>query len=555
MFRKSQQMPREIFLVFNLLALFIITYILVDTFYRVINLRLFETGDSKVLALKDGELHGEHAIVAPEYAMIVKRNIFGATEKADISPIEEKETQVEMLQETGLALSLIGTIAGDTEQSSRAIILDKQSSRQDIYRVGDPVQDAVVSEILRGKIVLRHGEKEEKLSMGAEEDIFRVATGMEQRGLPSETTSKPFPLTPLFIQKAKERGRPYISVSAKSRTASHASQELKTRDVGVEAVAAGQQVMSAKIEPRAKSLKPEDSKIPEASPGMQKQAIPAAEIQAPNIPANGLLPIVKEPGMPAAKMPDFAAVEPFLASWAGSWGQKNVETYLSHYSSDFSTPGGMSRAAWEKQRHDRLRSPQFIKINIRKMREEKVNDTLVQVAFIQEYKSNIYSDRVMKTLELKWENGSWMITKETSMPVVNGVLSAGVMAKVQESGTPATELHDFASVEPFVSSWAEAWKQKNANTYLSCYSRDFSTPGGTSRAAWEKQRHERLGRPRFIQIDIREMKIQRVDDSRVQVAFIQEYRSDIYSDIVLKTLELIWENGGWMIARETSLAL
>ena len=111
------------------------------------------------------------------------------------------------------------------------------------------------------------------------------------------------------------------------------------------------------------------------------------------------------------------AVEPFVASWAAAWEQKNVETYLSHYSVDFRTPGGISMAAWKKQRHKRLGKPQFINIEIRDLQKLQVNDSRFQVSFIQAYQADTYSDQVLKTLELAWENGAWAIVEETSRPL------------------------------------------------------------------------------------------------------------------------------------------
>ena len=162
---------------------------------------------------------------------------------------------------------------------------------------------------------------------------------------------------------------------------------------------------------------------------------------------------------------------------------------------------------------------------------------------------------MLKVLDLVWEDGDWMITREASTPAAKQVVPALTVTDVKEAATPAAGSADLAAVEPFVASWAEAWKQKSVDAYLSHYSKNFTAPGGMSRAAWEKQRHQRLGKPQYIKIDIRETKKQKMDDSRVQIAFIQEYQSDIYSDKVLKTLELIWENGGWKIAKEASWAL
>ena len=125
---------------------------------------------------------------------------------------------------------------------------------------------------------------------------------------------------------------------------------------------------------------------------------------------------------------------------------------------------------------------------------------------------------------------------------------------VEPSGQPdaTAALPDIDAVDAFVRSWAAAWEQQDIEAYLSHYARDFITPGGIAITAWEKQRHKSLGRPRFIKIGIRDMRKEKVSDTQARVTFIQEYQSDTYSDQVAKTLDLIWENGEWKIAKEES---
>ena len=588
MLRKTQQMPREIFLVFNLLALFIITYFLVDSFYGVINMRLNETGESKVDTHMAADMPPDQQVLShPGYEMIAQRNIFGATGKDEMGVVEEKMEQVEMLQETSLALSLLGTIAGDTD-SARAIILDQRLRSQDIYRVGDSVQEAVIRQILRGKIVLRQGEKDEVLSMTGAEDIFNVARD-EQRSRPymparavNQAASagqggRPYMPARAVNQTASagQRSMPYIPSRARSQAASAEqrvrayipararSQAVPSEEVtaekvyGIENEKLKQEVGGSEAEPLTEASIPEEQ-IAAAPESPVEETISGTETQAPEIPASEVIAKVQEPppGMTAAQLPGFTAIEPFVASWATAWKQKNIDTYLSHYSKDFITPGGMSREAWEKQRYDRLGSPEFIRIDIRDIHKQKVNNSRVQVIFIQEYESNSYSDKVLKVLDLVWEDGAWLIAKETSMPAAKQLPPAvATIEEVREVEAPVAGAADLTAVEPFVASWVEAWKQKTIEAYLSHYSKNYSTPGGMSRGAWEKQRDQRLDRPQYIKIDIREMQKQKLDDSRAQVAFIQEYQSDIYSDKVLKTLELMWESGGWKIVKETSSAL
>lgn len=181
-------MPRQIHILFNLLALFVITYIAVDTFYRVVGIQLYRMGGEKVVILQDIETGAAKSLTKPEFAMIVERNIFGATEKVEPPPVEETVEPIETLEETTLQLSLLGTIAGDDE-SARAIILDQRKRNQDIYRVGDSVQGAEIRKILRGKVILRHEDKDEILTMVEGDDKPRPSARAERRNRRTSRTT------------------------------------------------------------------------------------------------------------------------------------------------------------------------------------------------------------------------------------------------------------------------------------------------------------------------------------------------------------------------------
>jgi len=338
--------------------------------------------------------------------------------------------------------------------------------------------------------------------------------------------------------------------------------------------------LTGQVEPEP--LQEEDQISPAAS-GSQDQPAHAAAASEPQSPAAEAMAKLLEPDKAAVKTADFDAVEQFVASWAEAWQQKDIEAYLANYSRDFNTPGGITFAAWEIQRHQSLGRPKFISIEIRDMQIEKVNDSRARVTFIQKYSSDTYSDEVVKTLDLIWENWSWKILQEASKGLAESSESEDSMphtptpppvepapaaeAKVPETAAAedreivektaitAADPSDFADVETFVESWVTAWKQQDAITYLSYYSSNFIAPGGKSVVAWGKERYESFDRQKFINIEIQDLQVKKVNDSRMQVTFIQKYQSDTYSDKVLKTLDLVLENGDWMILQETSKAL
>ncbi|PID71807.1 MAG: hypothetical protein CSB34_05310 [Desulfobulbus propionicus] len=96
------------------------------------------------------------------YQIIVQRNIFQAVIEA---PAAAPEDQVkEELEETTLKLVLLGTVVG-TKEDARAIIVDEKKKKQDLYRIGDLIQNARVEKISRGKVTLNVNGKIEALTI------------------------------------------------------------------------------------------------------------------------------------------------------------------------------------------------------------------------------------------------------------------------------------------------------------------------------------------------------------------------------------------------------
>lgn len=100
-------------------------------------------------------------------------------------------------------------------------------------------------------------------------------------------------------------------------------------------------------------------------------------------------------------------------------------------------------------------------------------------------------------------------------------------------------------------SWAEAWSEQDVDRYLALYSESFQVPDGLSRRQWEERRRQRLTAPDVIEVEISALGgPYEIEPGRVMVSFRQDYSSDSYSDVVLKTLELIREDGSWKIFAE-----
>lgn len=119
---------------------------------------------------------------------------------------------------------------------------------------------------------------------------------------------------------------------------------------------------------------------------------------------------------------------------------------------------------------------------------------------------------------------------------------------------PAEPIAEFdaAGVVDMVRAWARAWSEQRADDYLAFYSEDFRPDAGGTRAAWTVQRRQRVLRPRFIEVELESIGVRQIAERRAQARFVQSYRSDRFSDRVTKTLDLVWEAGGWKIQGEMS---
>lgn len=98
--------------------------------------------------------------------------------------------------------------------------------------------------------------------------------------------------------------------------------------------------------------------------------------------------------------------------------------------------------------------------------------------------------------------------------------------------------------------WAKAWSSKNVPGYLGYYAKDFKIPGGENRAAWEKNRKDRIGKPKSIHVAIESPRVTFSDASHASVTFKQAYKSDALSTSTQKTVVLVKIGDKWLIQQE-----
>ena len=141
-------------------------------------------------------------------------------------------------------------------------------------------------------------------------------------------------------------------------------------------------------------------------------------------------------------------------------------------------------------------------------------------------------------------------SKPVAAPAPTAAIVPAVTAPASKQAEPASD--PAAEVLTATKAWAAAWSAKDSKTYLSFYAREFKTPAGESRSAWEGQRKERIAKPKSIRVEVRDAKVKLADPAHASVSFRQSYRASHLNTTSGKTLEWVKVDGQWLIAEERS---
>ena len=114
---------------------------------------------------------------------------------------------------------------------------------------------------------------------------------------------------------------------------------------------------------------------------------------------------------------------------------------------------------------------------------------------------------------------------------------------------PAADNGDKAKVTATVEAWARAWSEQDVKGYLASYAPDFEVPKGASRGSWEKERAERIEKPKSIEVAVQNLEV-KVNGDTATATFKQSYKSDTLKSHNTKTLKLERAGDKWLIKQE-----
>ena len=134
---------------------------MVKAFYKVAGAKIDHAPPSKAAArhVIPNEASTRHPL--SDYRDIIERNLFKTKTGTGGRP---EKLDIESLTPTDLKLKLLGTVTGD-EKEAYAVIEDTDVKRQNLYKIGDTIQNATLKMILREKVVLHVNGKDEILGI------------------------------------------------------------------------------------------------------------------------------------------------------------------------------------------------------------------------------------------------------------------------------------------------------------------------------------------------------------------------------------------------------
>jgi len=170
---------------------------------------------------------------------VTRRNLFkvqvNGEQKTEQDPAELH------LEKTSLELTLWGTVTGQKKQDGWAVINDRKTKEQELYRVNDTIQGAVIKSILRNKVILTVNGKDQVLEMDENQ------SSLKKHGTARRSS----------VNRPKPSSRPRQNIPAPERMPDKVSQSdqlFKTRPYIRNGEASGVMVYSIKRDSVAQLL-------------------------------------------------------------------------------------------------------------------------------------------------------------------------------------------------------------------------------------------------------------------------------------------------------------
>ena len=214
--------------------------------------------------------------------------------------------------------------------------------------------------------------------------------------------------------------------------------------------------------------------------------------------------------------------------------------------------------------------PEFTNENITAAIEDSIFDEIVLQSEDKEKKDekseNLKSDDFV---DKENNEGDEAVEKIKTEIANNNIKESNVTKKIEDVSTKNISKNnisknnyeeivrksDYEIVESVIQEWKKSWENKDTEKYFSHYLDGYTSEYFSDHNLWKENRLNRIQKNSNINIKISNLEIVfNIDaDETSYVSFEQEYKSESYSDIVVKKIILIKKNNKWKIISEKIL--
>lgn len=143
--------------------------------------------------------------------------------------------------------------------------------------------------------------------------------------------------------------------------------------------------------------------------------------------------------------------------------------------------------------------------------------------------------------------------KDTAVvePVTNPVAVTSEQAPSQNAQQQINADQEQAAIK-LVQAWASSWSSQDVTRYISFYADNYSSSPNQTHQAWIDQRRVRLTNKKFIQVNVSNFKVSKVNNG-FAVTFTQNYRSNTLDDTIVKKIQFaLPSDDDWQSAKIVS---
>ncbi|MDR2353882.1 MAG: L,D-transpeptidase family protein [Deltaproteobacteria bacterium] len=251
----------------------------------------------------------------------------------------------------------------------------------------------------------------------AQEEQERVALEARARNHPEATDASP--REPLLLAAQSNTSS---SNNTSSNTSNNTTNNTTNSTTSIRITSSGPPITEGTIlaDSRFSTLTPAaqtSSRDNSNSSAKEPEVTTLTPDPAPSVPPLAALapasPTVLENPVPLTPEERQAQVLKRVEDWVAAWESRDSATFFSFYAEDFYFPDkNMRFPAFQRYRERLFKKASLIQVKISKA-VVVLQDNRAKVTFTQDYTSDNYTDRGVKTLSFEEREGRWLITSET----------------------------------------------------------------------------------------------------------------------------------------------